>query len=52
MFVGYLLGFSVREDVRFKVCRLREFLVAAVKWTDVGSISGMNSDVSATGNNK
>ena len=32
-----LLGFCVREDVRLEICRLGEFLVAAVKRTNIGS---------------
>lgn len=43
----YLLGFSVREDVRLEICGLGEFLVAAVEGTDIRSISGVNSDVRA-----
>jgi hypothetical protein len=43
----HLLGFSMREDMRLEICGLGEFLVAAVKWTDVRSISSVNSDVSA-----
>lgn len=43
----YSLGFSVREDVRLEICRLGEFLVASVEGTDVGSISGVDTNVSA-----
>ena len=37
----------VSEDVRLEVGRLSKLLVAAVERTDVGSVSSVNSNVSA-----
>jgi len=45
--VGYLLGFSVREDVGLEIGGLRKFLVATVEWANVGPVSRVNSNVSS-----
>ena len=44
---AYLLLFGVCQYVRFEVGGLRKLLVASVEWTNVGSIPGVDSDVSS-----
>ena len=44
-FFAVLLLLRMRQNVRFKICRLRKLFVASVERTDVGSVPCMNPDM-------